>query len=194
MAYTLADLGTSLSNAMWGTRRQPQCQQEQEDSQMSDYSSKTSNFVGSKKRRASATVFVAEHLKWLDSQDARKVCRLKKVHKLGFGADEMLTEYFEQWGPVEKVLLCNVADDNTEAQPNHQVSRSRLRPAGIGWVVMQRIEDALALLDHKPHQVQGRTIDVLPFFSYMNKDRIEEGMEEETLAEDNVSRQRWADM
>jgi hypothetical protein len=86
------------------------------------------------------------------------VCRLKKIQKLGFDAVEILKEYFEQWGPVEKVLLCNMVDDRLQ---------DFAWAAGMGWVAMQRIEDAQALLDHKPHKVQGGKIHVLPFLSKM---------------------------
>jgi len=158
-------------------------------------------------RRTSGPVYVAEHLHWLESQDPRKVCRLKKIHKLGFDAASTLKAYFKRYGPVEQVLLSNMPVDKQGkcVTKPPRVPGVRVRPAGMGWVVMANVEDAEKLLSCDSHVVQGLPISVL---RYTPKGRehapalsIQEAVDEEAEADLEellgprcAVRQRWSDM
>merc|ERR1712099_108463 len=75
-----------------------------------------------------------------ESDDATCVVALRRIHKLGLNSRHLLSQHFSKYGVVDKVLLSN-SHDKSENTP----FRVRLRPSGLGFLVMQRAEDAEAI-------------------------------------------------
>jgi len=120
-----------------------------------------SSGVDRSSRRTSTPLHMASHLERLDLQDPRKVITVKKIHKLGFQAGEILREYFEQSGPVEEVLLSNVPAD---CEMPTRRSGARVRPSGLGWILMRNPEDAIRALGLGDEQdIKGAAVRVQAF-------------------------------
>jgi len=63
---------------------------------------------------------------------------VRKIHRLGFESDKILAKHFSAFGTVSKVLL-----SSAHKKPASSVN-VRLRPSGIGFILFERVEDALA--------------------------------------------------
>lgn len=129
--------------------------------------------------RRSGTSFVATNLSYLESKDSACVIAVKKITKLGFDAAKSLRAHFEQWGPVEEVLLSNVP---VSGEPLTHASGMRRRPPGMGWVVMKNANDAQRALSHGESQtVQAAQIKAAPFIK-----KLQCVDEQEMIAEDSA--------
>lgn len=84
---------------------------------------------------------------------------VKGMAKLGFRSLSILRGYFQQFGPVLEVLPANDPSKASATGPG-----ARMRPAGMGYVLMRRAADAQrALAIGKTHVVNGVGISVLQF-------------------------------
>jgi len=99
------------------------------------------------------------HLQQLQTKDPERVFIVRKINRLGFDSPAILRELFERQGPVEDVL---VAHSHVKC-PNRN-SAARLRPSGLGFVVMVHAEDARAILAQgELHFVENAVIRLSPF-------------------------------
>lgn len=107
-------------------------------------------------KRKCGPLNIATQLVALEGEDDDTVIVLRKIHKLGFDSADVLTRHYSAFGSVAKVLLSST---------NEKLQRGmRSRPAGIGFVVFERSEDALAALAAGECQtVAGISIVVRPF-------------------------------
>lgn len=104
---------------------------------------------------------IATHLKRLDEFDPRCVVSVRKINRLGFAAEGWLRAHFEQYGPVEEILLSGAqelleyycADEDGAARCRS--TKARLRPSGFGFVLMANVDAAEAAIGCGGIQVVG---------------------------------------
>lgn len=81
------------------------------------------------------------HLQCLQEEDPKNVLILRKINKLGFESPELLETYFSEYGEVKRVLVAHC-----RVKPSNRRARSRVRPAGLGFVIMASAADVDAVL------------------------------------------------
>jgi len=87
------------------------------------------------------------NLEDLNSIDSQRIVLCRKINRLGFESAKALKTHFSKFGEVERVLVAHC----------HSKSRTiQYRPAGIGFAVMCKAEDAQAAL------ACGHEVEVLP--------------------------------
>jgi len=103
------------------------------------------------------------HLQQLQSKDPECVFIVRKINHLGMNSPAILKRYFEKWGVVDSVL---VAHSCARAKSFKRNGLDRLRPSGLGFVVMERSEVAKKILSEGDWQrVQNINILLLKFNS-----------------------------
>jgi hypothetical protein len=90
------------------------------------------------------------NLQKLEQTDSSRIFMARKINKLGLNSPTILKAYFQRFGPIEDVFVTHAVD---KANP------SRLRAAGVGFIVMKKAEDVLKILQHE-HVIQGLSIVV----------------------------------
>lgn len=95
-----------------------------------------------------------KHLQSLQDEDQRCILLLRDIQKLGFSPQALLMSHFSNFGPVKQIMVARSATNGAR-------KRSRIRPAGLGFVVMENAEAAAAILDQGERQViQGTAVEV----------------------------------
>lgn len=96
------------------------------------------------------------NLRDLEHMDSDRILIVRRINRLGLESSALLDEYFSQYGPVEKVLV-----SHSRAKAYFGYSSARVRPAGLGFVVMSCAEDAAKILQGGVEQVvNGAAITV----------------------------------
>jgi hypothetical protein len=93
------------------------------------------------RRRRSGPLQLATQLKDLEGEDASCVIKFRRIHRLGFESAERLSVYCGTFGMVKKVAL-----SNHHSKVEGYEGSCRIRPSGIGFVVMERPEAARAII------------------------------------------------
>ncbi|CAK9116565.1 unnamed protein product [Durusdinium trenchii] len=107
------------------------------------------------------------HLRSLLQVDSSRVLIVRKINRLGFSSPQILKEHFSWYGTVENVL---VAHSRVKSGGGQNGIVSRLRPSGLGFVVMGKGEEASKILAEGPEQqVQGTIIRVQKFERRMSE-------------------------
>jgi hypothetical protein len=102
-----------------------------------------------------------EALRISDAQDEAKVVTVRKVHKLGFRSAHFLRVHFQQFGPVEDVVLLPM---RARPKPGPDGSLRSARPSSMGFVVFASRPAALAALSHgATHDIRGWPVEVRAF-------------------------------
>mmetsp|Transcript_64270 Transcript_64270/g.141598 ORF Transcript_64270/g.141598 Transcript_64270/m.141598 type:complete len:297 (-) Transcript_64270:45-935(-) len=129
-------------------------------------------------RRRRCQLQIATHLNDLEQEDPACVFFVRQISKLGFKSPEILKEHFEQYGAVSKVLVSNSHDKSSDAP-----FPVRLRPSGMGFVLMERAEDAAkALAQGEVHVVHGVQIVTRAFEQRSTQSMMsDKGDDEESL-------------
>lgn len=105
---------------------------------------------------------IRTHLRWLQDVSPTRVFLVRKINRLGFTSPKVLEEYFCRYGTVERVLVSHSRVKSV--QPSNGQAFSRLRPSGVGFVVMSRCEAVEAILAAGAEQlVAGFQISVQKF-------------------------------
>jgi len=118
----------------------------------------------------------AQHLGRLDSQDPEKVVIVRKINRLGFGADAALRQHFGRYGVVEEILLSGAPNKPASSSRPEANVRTRWRPAGFAFLVMESSEAACAALSGGTEQlINGVTVLVSEFRSRSGTTFIPEG-------------------
>jgi hypothetical protein len=103
---------------------------------------------------------IATQLTELQSEDPDKVICARKINRLGFESADILSKHFEQYGPVDKVLLSNAH----RREPGVYNFPVRLRPSGIGFVVFKNSKVvAQVLAVGESHVVNGVEVHMRAF-------------------------------
>lgn len=112
------------------------------------------------------------HLRSLIKVECSRVLIVRKINRLGFGSPELLKDYYSWYGEVERVLVAH-SRVQVASSSNRGHNSSRVRPSGLGFIVMKKTEDAQAILAEGPTQeVYGAEIRVQQF-----ERRMTEGMD-----------------
>lgn len=82
-----------------------------------------------------------KHLQELQHEDPHLVIIVRRISKLGFQSPELLRHYFEEYGDISKILVAH-----SFVKPSNRRVKPRVRPAGLGFVVMSSRADADAVL------------------------------------------------
>eukprot|EP00927_Polykrikos_kofoidii_P060987 TRINITY_DN55880_c0_g1_i1.p1 TRINITY_DN55880_c0_g1~~TRINITY_DN55880_c0_g1_i1.p1 ORF type:complete len:577 (-),score=96.05 TRINITY_DN55880_c0_g1_i1:436-2166(-) len=102
------------------------------------------------------------HLQMLQQIDPSRVVLVRKINRLGFESPVALKEHYSWYGTVETVLVSHCRVKSTHSQ--NRVMSSRLRPSGMGFVIMCRSEEVNAIIGEGAEQiVAGVTILVQRF-------------------------------
>jgi len=106
------------------------------------------------------------HLQSLLNTDPGRVLLVRKINRLGFSSPDVLREHYSWYGEVERVL---VAHSRVKSCITQQQAY-RLRPAGLGFIVMSRVEDARMILNAGVEQmVHGVLVRVQKFERRMSE-------------------------
>jgi len=95
------------------------------------------------------------HLSTLQNEDPMSILIVRRINRLGFESDEALKEYFTQLGGVRHVLVAH-----SRVKPNAKRPLARVRPAGIGFVVMASQEETNKVLSLEEHVVRNVSVQV----------------------------------
>lgn len=102
------------------------------------------------------------NLKKLVEYDAERIFMVRKINKLGLGSAQLLTNYFSQVGSVTKVYVTH-SIDRRKMDENPQ-ARPLVRPAGIGFVVMDKADQVASAFEKGLEQdVCGVKIVLSPY-------------------------------
>ena len=115
------------------------------------------------------------HLRSLLNVDSGRVLIVRKINRLGFASPAVLQEHFSWYGVVDRVLVAHSRVKSASATGRcASVVSSRLRPSGLGFVVMSKVEEAQAILAHGSEQpVNGIIIQVQQFERRMTSDEAD---------------------
>eukprot|EP00931_Biecheleriopsis_adriatica_P042552 TRINITY_DN2425_c0_g1_i6.p1 TRINITY_DN2425_c0_g1~~TRINITY_DN2425_c0_g1_i6.p1 ORF type:complete len:533 (-),score=130.21 TRINITY_DN2425_c0_g1_i6:440-2038(-) len=116
------------------------------------------------------------HLRSLLSVDSNRVLIVRKINRLGFASPNILKEHFAWYGTVENVL---VAHSRVKSGGGQAGIVSRLRPSGLGFVVMSKTEEADAILAQGPEQQVCNTLIRVQKFERRMTDMPEDDMHEQ---------------
>lgn len=111
------------------------------------------------------------HLRSLIKIDSGRVLIVRKINRLGFASPQLLKEHYSWYGKVERVLVAHsrVKSGTLMAQA-YMPPASRLRPSGLGFIVMSKVEEAEAILKAGPEQIVcGAVIRVQQFERRMSE-------------------------
>jgi len=132
------------------------------------------------------------HLRSLIHVDPDRVLIVRKINRLGFSSQTILFQYFSWYGVVERVLVAHSrVKSNSAADKGASPVSSRLRPSGLGFLVMSRAEDAQTILAHgSEQQVNGIMVRIQQFKRQVtadeedcNEDGSETAVPETSLSE-----------
>jgi len=101
------------------------------------------------------------NLRVLETMDASKVIIVRRINRLGLDSAAMLKSHFSQYGVVDQIFVSH----------SRVRSTNRVRPAGLGFLVMSSEAEAKAILSMGHEQVvKGVIITLQPY-----EDRVAEG-------------------
>lgn len=104
---------------------------------------------------------LSSHLAKLATLDNGRVLMVRKINRLGMESAAALQSYFSKFGAVDRVLTSNCQIKTTAGK------NARVRPATVGFVVMDAASSVQAALAHgADHLVQGVSISVSSFQSH----------------------------
>merc|ERR1719247_3449685 len=110
------------------------------------------------------------HLRALTNVEPDCVFLVRKINRLGFDSPKTLGAHYSRYGTVENVL---VAHSHVKSQNRHHAPR--LRPSGLGFVVMGEKEAVDAILQEGPEQmIAGQRIRVHVFTRCSTEDMLKE--------------------
>jgi hypothetical protein len=121
------------------------------------------------------------HLSTLQDEDPLCVLIVRRINRLGFESDVALKEYFTKLGGVRHVLVAH-----SRVKPSAKRPQPRVRPAGIGFVVMGSQEETIKVLSSEEHVIRNVNVQVQRYETRCPVDE-EEPQEEPQEEEDATS-------
>jgi len=139
-------------------------------------------------RERRCQLHLATHLKELDDEDPACVIHISRIRSLVFNSPDVLHEHFSPCGWVKRVALSNAHQKLEDREPLPSQCLVRVRPSGVGFVVMERPQDVDAIVALGDVQmVHGCEISVQRFQA-----RAEHRQELEDLTPASVGRKSWS--
>lgn len=118
------------------------------------------------------------HLSTLQNEDPMCILIVRRINRLGFESDEALQEYFTQLGGVRHVLVAH-----SRVKPSAKRPLARVRPAGIGFVVMASREETIKVLSIVDHVIRNVNVQVQRYETRCPADEYLYPQEEEDAAD-----------
>jgi hypothetical protein len=101
------------------------------------------------------------NLRDLSFCDPACVLMVRKINRLGLESEGVLEAYFSKFGTVSRVMV-----SHSRAKSIFGRGAARIRPAGLGFLIMETAEAVQAILaEGKEHDVNGATISTHLFES-----------------------------
>jgi hypothetical protein len=120
------------------------------------------------------------HLRDLQKVEPERVVLVRKINRLGFQSPAVLESHYSSYGKVERIL---VAHSHVKSQ-NRRFA-ARLRPSGLGFVVMsKKCEVEAILLAGEEQMVAGIMIRVQRFNRYTESLEEEDDEDLEEIGDD----------
>jgi len=88
------------------------------------------------------------HLEALAEEDANRILIVRRINRLGFESPQHLQKHFSDFGAV-----CRVFVAHSRVKPSAKRPVPRVRPAGLGFVLMETAEDALKIANSGPQMM-----------------------------------------
>jgi len=139
------------------------------------------------------------HLQSLVKLDSGRIIIVRKINRLGFASPNVLTAHYSHFGTVDRVLVAHSRVKQTCQWKVELTDAQRLRPSGLGFVVMSEVSEAEAIFAQGAEQLVGGTlIRVQRFERRVTQDAEEEAQDaeeeesSETAAPDTGSEGRIA--
>jgi hypothetical protein len=99
------------------------------------------------------------NLQKMSEIDAKRIFMVKRIGKLGFGSVQFLKTYFGQFGGITDVYVSHTFDKRTRVCADN--TREKLRPGTLGFVVMDKAEDVVAIFEKGlEHVVYGKNVSL----------------------------------
>lgn len=96
---------------------------------------------------------LSEVLNVLDFEDEANIFIVRRISKLGYGAHDSLSQFFGLFGSIRRVLLL----------PSRGRGDSRVRPASMGFIVMDAAADCARICSAETYTVNGVNVQVQKF-------------------------------
>jgi len=104
------------------------------------------------------------NLQKMATLDAARIFMVRRINKLGLGSAQLLKTHFEQFGGVTHVFVTHSIDRRSRIDQPEPNTRPQVKPAGIGFIVMDRPEEVAAIFRHGlEHIVYGVKICVATY-------------------------------
>jgi hypothetical protein len=98
------------------------------------------------------------NLRKLATIDSKRVFMVRKISRLGLNSADILRKYFSNFGSIEHVFVTH-GIDKRHADPDCPQAQPQIRPAGMGFIVMEKIEDVVTIFKQGlEHDVKGAVI------------------------------------
>jgi hypothetical protein len=98
-------------------------------------------------------------LQAIRNENLSSVFIARHINKLGFSSADVLRSYFSRFGPVRDVLVAH-----SRVKDFRQTGNSRVRPAGLGFVIMESPADSAKIMKDGPdYLIYGVTVKVQEF-------------------------------
>jgi hypothetical protein len=88
------------------------------------------------------------HLEALADEDANRILIVRRINRLGFESPQHLQTHFSEFGKVRRVFVAH-----SRVKPSAKRPVPRVRPAGLGFVLMETTEDALKIANSGPQMM-----------------------------------------
>eukprot|EP00746_Dinoflagellata_sp_MGD_P160880 gnl/MRDRNA2_/MRDRNA2_87824_c0_seq1.p1 gnl/MRDRNA2_/MRDRNA2_87824_c0~~gnl/MRDRNA2_/MRDRNA2_87824_c0_seq1.p1 ORF type:complete len:319 (+),score=79.05 gnl/MRDRNA2_/MRDRNA2_87824_c0_seq1:173-1129(+) len=88
------------------------------------------------------------HLEALAEEDANRILIVRRINRLGFESPQLLQNHFAEFGEVRRVFVAH-----SRVKPSAKRPVPRVRPAGLGFVLMETAEDAQKVANSGPQMM-----------------------------------------
>jgi hypothetical protein len=122
-----------------------------------------------------------DKLKALERQDPATILIARRIHRLGFSSADSLEAYLNQYAKVDSIHMAH-SHVKTKGWPE---GHRRLRPAAVGFIVMDSLEDAAKVLAMgSDHTINNISVSINAFVprTYMGEEK-DSGKEESEEAD-----------
>lgn len=112
------------------------------------------------------------NLRKLGGIDSSRVFMVRKLGKLGLNSPELLKTYFAKFGNIENVYVTH-SIDRRGVNPDDPNSQPTVRPAGVGFIVMEKAEDVMEIFKQGlEHTISGAVIALTAYEHHAPDDVI----------------------
>jgi hypothetical protein len=111
------------------------------------------------------------NLQKLATIDSQRVFMVRKIRDLGLESTERLKEYFAKFGKVEHVLVTHSVD-NRNIDPNDPEAKRVVRPASVGFVVMEKVADVQRIFEQGLQHIVNEVDICLTAYEHHDPDDV----------------------